>query len=82
MAYTITGPQKLIHIKSFLSSKTATPKVCLDIGGNKESFEFFYKFFPKTSIHTLNNYNGHLKGVPTPVKFDAENCRMQTIQWT
>lgn len=76
MVYYITGPQKLVKIGQFFEKEKNAPYLCLDIGGNKESFEFLHQLLPKSKVSTLNNYKGHLKGVKNPVLFNAENQKI------
>lgn len=78
MAYSVTGPQKLEKIKSFFTKQGAPPNeaICLDIGGNSDTEKFIQELFPRLTIHTLNNYRGHQKGVSNPHSFDAENGKI------
>lgn len=76
MAYSITGPQKLEKIRSFFADQSKQEGVCLDIGGNSDSERFIHELFPKLEVHTLNNYDGHVKGVSHSLKYDAEKEKL------
>lgn len=75
MAYTITGPEKLILLEKYFRKKPLVGKI-LDIGGNKESFEWLGGFSKNSEVFTLNNFKGHLRGVANPIEYDAEKQKL------
>jgi len=75
MAYTITGPQKLTLLEKYFKQRSLEG-IILDVGGSDYTFEWLKDISKEIKVHTLNNYHGHLGGVPTPVEYDAEKMKL------